>query len=894
MTRSRRILVIGAAALAVIVVGVAAAALLIPGERVAAAVAARAEALLGQRVRMADVGLRFLPMPGVRISGVVVGGTADDDALATADAVELRARLLPLLRGRVIIGSLALDRPRILVVVDSAGGTNIPVLGPDEVDTSAGTGPRDITFAVDRLTVTDGGITFRDARDGSEVRLAGWDQRLRIRGDVRGGRLGEIELGGWLEVDDIDATLPRVVLPVRDLALRVTHDATLDRTTDRLTLRALDVTAGGITLVGAGTLDSASSATGRSAELSLLAEGFDAGRLLELLPDSVRPRLTLPGGRPLRPVGTASVRLEIDGPLTPGALPRFDGALSLAGAGIESDDEALASDVRGEMVFSADSAVLRAGGTLLGERFTMAVAVREPAAPSAVVAFNGSADLARLAPLGLVPDTLSVSGSIRASLQALLPTTDLAAARVAGTVDLGAVRVLGGTVPLTVSSGKLTFAGQRIIVDPLALRLGEEGRVDVRAEVDGWIRALADSTAAPPGIAAEVMAGALDLDRLLGPPEGEYPALLFARLQDRPLDDGRTAAEAAVAAHMRVPALPKVEAEARIRIDRLVRNATAYDNVDATVRITPDSIQVLAASFGFMGGTVRGNGTLVPLALDSTGAAERARLTATYALANVGAAPFFDRLTPFRDHLAGELSMAGTLAMELDQHALPDRASVSSDGTAAVSQGRLAGWRVLEAASQRLGLTALDTVRFRDWAGTFRIVGPLVTLDETALDGPEISARAAGSFDFGGRLDLGATAYLSRELAARAGAIGQQVIAAAGDGDRVPVGIRITGDASSPTVALDLSAARDNVVARARESAEREARAVAARATEVALDRLEIPDSLRGLPADSLRKVIGDSLFELLPDSLRVPPDSVRARAEDALRKRLRGLFGGG
>ena len=192
-------------------------------------------------------------------------------------------------------------------------------------------------------------------------------------------------------------------------------------------------------------------------------------------------------------------------------------------------------------------------------------------------------------------------------------------------------------------------------------------------------------------------------------------------------------------------------------------------------------------------------------------------------------------------------------------------ATTRAEGSIAISNGRLASWRVLSAVGRRLGLASLDTVRFRDWAGSFDVTGPLVLLEETGLDGREVSARVAGSFDFGGRLDLGATLYLDRDHAARAGAIGEQVPAGAGTGSRVPVGLRIGGSAEAPDVRLDLTDARGTLIAQAREAARERAREVAERAAGA------VP-----------------------PDSLLAPADSVRGQARDALRSRLRTLFGGG
>ena len=205
-TRARRAVVAGLAAVALLVVALGVAVLLIPGERVAAAVATRAEGLLGRPVRIDEVALRLLPLPTVRLSGITVGAEEGPDTLAAAETIGLRVRLLPLLRGDVVVASLTVERPRLLVEVDSGGRLGLPVLrgeaAPDRAAPS-----RAIAFAVQRVAVSDGVVTFHDRRDGARVRAAGWDQRLHIAGSRREGRVDRVELEGWLEVDDLDAAL---------------------------------------------------------------------------------------------------------------------------------------------------------------------------------------------------------------------------------------------------------------------------------------------------------------------------------------------------------------------------------------------------------------------------------------------------------------------------------------------------------------------------------------------------------------------------------------------------------------------------------------------------------------------------------------------------------------
>ncbi|MFW5947045.1 MAG: AsmA-like C-terminal region-containing protein, partial [Gemmatimonadota bacterium] len=573
-----------------------------------------------------------------------------------------------------------------------------------------------------------------------------------------------------------------------------------------------------------------------------------------------------------------------------------DGRLAAAG-------QALVDALRARAAFSRDTVAVRAEGSALGQPLRLGLTVRDPASPRVVAAIEAGAELGRLAELGLLPDTLGLTGAVDIDVRTELEIADPRGARATGTIELGGVAIAGMNPAVAIPAATFRFEGGRLAVRPLRLALGPDGApVELEATVEGWIPALVDSAAPPPRVVATLDADTLDLDALLGPSRGVYPPLLFARLRDRPID-GRSAAESAREAGLTLPPLPAVDARVRADVGLLVRNGLRYHDLTATVQLRPDAVELESARFGLLGGRVEATGRLEPVPAHTGAAAPAdttagARLIARYAVENVGAEPFFDRLTPFRDHLTGSLDLVGTVGATLDRHLLPDRNTFSADGTLAIADGRLAGWRVLEAVAARLGLPAYDTLRFDDWAGSFRVAGPLVTLDETVLRGRELDMRAAGSFDLGGRMDLGATLYLSRELARRAGEVGSQVVAAAGTDGRVPVGVTITGPVEEPAVRLDLSEARSAVVERAREAAAAEARRAADRVARAAAGevagRLELPDSLRGLPPDSLRAVLGDSLFGLLPDSLKLPADSLAARAENALKARLRKLLPGG
>src|SRR5690606_33977676 len=92
--------------------------------------------------------------------------------------------------------------------------------------------------------------------------------------------------------------------------------------------------------------------------------------------------------------------------------------------------------------------------------------------------------------------------------------------------------------------------------------------------------------------------------------------------------------------------------------------------------------------------------------------------------------------------------------------------------------------------------------------------------------------------------------------------------AIAGEGGGVPVGLPITGTTSAPSIALDLTAARDNAIARARAAAVGEAEALA-----------------RQSAAEAARRGLGDSGAV----SVVSVADMVRTPVQDRLRRQFVG-----
>ena len=876
MNRKRLVLILALLPI-VLVVAAASIVLLFPAERVAAIAARHAETALGREVRIDRVSIDLFPTPGVALEGVAIAGAeADGPPLATVRRAVLRFKLLPLFARRVVVDAVTLEAPRMLVVVDSSGALSLPMFGGTQADTAtedadapqpaAEAGAGGVAFLVDRFEIRDGRFAYRDERTGTAVRVDGVDQRLHLAGELSGGTLARIRAEGELDIDALGAVLPEgLAVPIENVRLRVEHDAVLDRAADSLALPRLAVRIQEVALDGEGVVRALSNTEQRDVSLRLAAGPVDVGALVRSLPRALLDRLA-PEGVEIPDVdGTATLQVVARGPVGVDALPDVDGTLTLDAFRLAWGNKGdLVEQLGGRIRFSLDSVAADGiEGRLLGQPLHVAFAVHDFAAPNANARIRAGLDLQRATALGLVPDSLGAAGTVGVDLAVRAPLLTPERGAVDGKISLAGVSAQPPAIlaPVRVEAGSLAFRGQKITTETLRLRI-HESDLAIDLEVDRWLPfALGDSTVVPT-VRADIRSQRLDLDPILGPPPEDAPTysqLLFARLADRPVD-GRPVEEVAAEAGFALPPLPPVDLNGRFRAATLRRNDLELQNVDIAFTSGGDRLEVTDARFGLMGGGVQLAGRV---GLPAGG--EDAGLPAvfSYQIRDVGAAAFLNRFTPFRDHLSGSLLLAGTVRMVLDRNLLPLRESVVAEGSIAVTGGQLVNWPVLKALGQKLELARFDTLSLRDWAGEFRITGPTVTIAESLLDSNELTARAAGAFDFAGRLDLTATLLLEPTLTGRIrGELGPRLAALAGPDGRVPLGITITGPARDPNLGLDFSEARNQAVARARQAAE---------------------DRARQLAEEATRNLAG----KLVPGADSVAVDSLRATAVDSARAKL-------
>jgi len=837
----------------------------------------RLASALNRPVEIEGARLVLLPRPALRLSGVRVAnrGVFEGTAFATVEAIELRPRLLPLLRRRVVIDRLTVLSPRVLLRVTEEGTTNfgdfVPEPGPDE---RAPAEERALGLDLRRIELVDGRAGLDDRQRGRTVRLRG----LEATASLSRAATGAIETGGNATIDTVTALLPGLLAgPVELEELGFDWRGSAAPTLDSVELGDGALTVGPLEIRVAGTLAELKNPV-RRVDLVLGAEGIPLADLAEA---------TGPRDSGWRPAGRLGLDLRLRGEIGPQVRPEASGLATLRGASLaRPGTPPLLDGVDADIRLEADRATVEARGRLgdgtLSAEGTVALDSLLPLdlrvrAETGLAAIRGAAP-DRSGPGG----GTSVEGSASLDARVRGPAGDPSALRLDGVLELRDVELANGSlaVPLRIAGATLRLEGRDVRWSGLDARLGES-----RLRSSGVVRdpVGAAREGRPIGIDAEILSPGLDLGAAL-PAEEEadigWGRLLSARLGDR-LIDGRSADQAAAAGGLRRPAGPPVRGEIRVRIDSLSWRGETFLDLRGAVRLDPGRIDVPELRFAawggraVLGGSMRlGDASLEPFGL---------RID----LDGVRAERWLARHTPLGDVIRGELGLELELAGGLDTLLLPSAVTLAGAGMARVRNGSVAPNPLTGALAGFVGVPGLSETRIRSWLAPFRIEdGRLVLSDATAELG-SAEADFSGAVGFGGALDLAmvlrpdSASAVSLSTAA-ASALPAGVRGALDRGVPVELGLRVGGRLSRPEISLDagttragLEGAVEDVIGRGAEQALEEARRTLEQGGAG-------EDDLRRQGLDLLRRLTGGAadtgeVADTAAPARPVPADSGRA-----------------
>ena len=126
----------------------------------------RAGVAIGREIKIGDLRIDWSWTPRIQLRDVMLGGAAEDaPALLEAEAIRLQLRLLPLLRGEVMLPELELEQPKLALSVDEKGVPNWSFSkNPTATAAAEVAAPEERTEApvIGELVIKDGHFKYED------------------------------------------------------------------------------------------------------------------------------------------------------------------------------------------------------------------------------------------------------------------------------------------------------------------------------------------------------------------------------------------------------------------------------------------------------------------------------------------------------------------------------------------------------------------------------------------------------------------------------------------------------------------------------------------------------------------------------------------------------------
>jgi AsmA protein len=826
--RARWLVWLGGALVLAFALAWGALAIFFPPARVRALVQAQLSSTLAREIRFDDASIGLWPPVRLTVKGLRL---AEPGGLANGSAVELASLhldldVLALLARRLEVRRLALDGPKLHLVLRPDGSTNLDDLAAAK---PAGAKPAaaPLDLAVRELSISGGRVLIDDLKAGRRTAL-GVAAKLGFTMEQGGARIataGETRLSGLAYGPLSAARLSDLNRSLAAIEWRIEHRGKFDAERKRLALERLALRFGRTELAFAGVVDD----PGPRAAVDFHARGerIDLGEVLAALASADAKAL-----RGVKGSGSLGFDLAVRGRLGTARPPTVTGTLGIANGafrypGAPAGVEALALTAR----FAPDSlGIPNLTARVAGQPVRARLEVTRFADPRVRFAVQGDVDLAAVAPL-VAPRDTKLGGSAAVDVRGAGRARDPGAIELEGRAKLSNVSVESPALPRKVEKieGEIAFSPARASVRGLTAHAGESS-FTLDGTVARPLALLAKPDSVPPA----------DVDFTLRSPHLDLAELL-------PTTPG-------------TPLLPNARGGGHVEIARLKNGKLDVANVVANLVLSPAVLEVPTFGLDGYGGAVHGNARFDLHDSSRPIYAIKARVDTVEADALLSA------WTPAKGLLHGALNT--TLDFS-GQGTTPDdlKRSLTAVGLAALANGTLGPGPSLEAIAAFTKVPSLKTLRFKDFKLPFRIERGRLVSDPVVIDGPSGEWRLAGAVGFDGSLDYAVSTTLPPEVVASLGARSALAAGALADEQgRVLIDLKVSGTAKAPRVAWDSKAMRDRLAGRAsaalaeqRAKLESEAQAALESRRQAAADSARAAvERYRQAVADSLRRKAGD------------------------------------
>jgi len=836
MSRKARIwLTILAIPLVLVIVGIVALKVMFTSERLKSMVVPRMEETTGRTVAINTLSLSVFPSIALEMEGVSIANRQGEGFSSTPflalDVLRLNVKLLPLLKSRVEVTSLEVDRPHLLLEVNARNETNYSNLtagknaagsavSPDRMNPEPSGSPGSKTqdaaepppsaaaaFAISNLLVNNGSVDYVNYKDNSATRV----RNLFLATEV-GGEGNSIVITGNAATDSVSYGSVETPL-LEGLRLRLDHRMSYDLSKDIVKIDKGDMLLQDMRLALSG-----SASHLQSNSVLDFTVGSDSLNIADLF--SLVPREYMKKAEGVKGTGIAQVSIAITGTLTDSTSSELAGTVRARGASIWypqlpkpiTDITILSSFTRTKkkQEFRIEDLSARLGGAPV----RMAMTLTNFDDPYLNLSASGSLNLATVAEYYPLEKGTELGGEMKLDLRIAGKVIDPKTMQASGSMTLLDVsgKSASSAKPIRKLNGTLTFNNEIAETKKLSLVIGESD-MTLACRVKNYLSLVSKDKKAPQSTATMTLQSNHIFTRDL---MSEQPAPAAGGREaggvQTPADKGESQesgqpvpAKSVTTSGKSAYALPALELDVNAAIGTLTLEKFEFTNVRGSMHISKGVVTMQNLTLNTFGGSAVSSGSL------NLNRPDRALFDFNLNLNALQAGSLLTHFTSFGQHLSGALTMSTSLKGALNDTLglVPD--ALEGNGKVGIKNGSLKGFKVNQSLAGLLNLPNLETIQFTDWGNDFTIHNGRLVIKDLTITALDAQYVVNGSQGLDGTLDYRMTLYLPESTGQNlniSGFAGEAVNLFKDQSGRLKLDFNVGGTADNPKVQLDTDPVR--------------------------------------------------------------------------------------
>ncbi|MDH4223597.1 MAG: AsmA family protein [candidate division Zixibacteria bacterium] len=753
--------------IALLIISSLAVKLIFTREKLLSLIKPRVEEAINRKVSIEDVSPSIFKGLGVDIKGLTVSnlpGYSSED-LFRISKFSVRVKFLPLLRKRIEVKKIILEKPEIFIEKNREKILNV-------ADLMKGGGGALPLIIFENVEIKDGKFLYTDLSTGSKIQLEGIEQKGKFVMDEK------LEIGkseGRLSIQRLDLNLAGFKGKLPELTLSFQHKLSLNLPGDYLEVEKITIDLAKISLEIKGKIENLKDIP--RADLVLSSKDISVQELLASLAGGKdSPLSRLKGSGEMRM--TSSLKGELKGK----ELPAFQGMISLQKVKIDFAEFPQPFVLpQAEINFDNRGASIVTTGAKLGDTpMELKAVVSNYADPDLTSELKSKLNLSIIKEFKKLPEGTNLAGQVEMDVKAFGKLKNVEKLDLTGKFNLRKVELNSPslTVPVENLNGDLSLSKGILNITDLSMNMGKSS-LNLRGKVENILQSVLSKKgeAHKPLLSFSLKSDFIDLDEIL-------PAEQKGTSEKN--KDLKTA-----------PPFPDINATGKIDIKKVIFRQVEFENLMADLEVKNRIVKVENVITSVYSGSVGGNATYDMTDVDNPGF--NIKVNASQIEAN----NFLTRFTLFKEHLFGELNLTADFSgrgMSIEEITK----SLIASGKGTITEGRLVNWEFLNKISGFLKLNQFKEEKIKNLSNSFLINNSRVYFEDFEAFSESGDWKATGSIGLDGSLNYLVSVVLSPELSGKInlGDLGKLFQDERG---RIVLDFEIGGNVDNPKFALSTS-----------------------------------------------------------------------------------------